>query len=139
MGIGKGPSWDTPARLDGLPAKNWSTREGVSLQGTFSACLKRWLELPCSNRESCSLGWGPNADGQHGCWERPNIVGFLMRNGPPPEMGPGVTLDYIKAWLTIGRPEPAKAFDDDIPPGHSAGGDGGAAAYRAWLDRRKRD
>jgi hypothetical protein len=31
MGLGKGPAWLTPARLNGLPAKNWKTREGATL------------------------------------------------------------------------------------------------------------
>jgi hypothetical protein len=31
MPVSKGPSWDTPARLNGLPAKNWKTREGATL------------------------------------------------------------------------------------------------------------
>jgi len=35
-------------------------------------------------RESCSIGWGPNEEGQRGFFERPNIVGFLELNGPPP-------------------------------------------------------
>ena len=86
MPVGKGPSWDTPATLDGLPPKSWKTREGVSMSGTFSHCMKRWLELHPSKRDSCYFGWGPNEHGQYGAWERPNIVGFLERNGPPPDM-----------------------------------------------------
>jgi hypothetical protein len=80
--------------------KNWITREGVTLCAPFSQCVKRWLELHPSDRIGTSLGWGPNAEGHHGCWERPNIVGFLMRNGPPPEMGPGVTMEHVKMWLS---------------------------------------
>jgi len=103
MPVGKGPAWDTPAQIDGLPAKNWTTREGVTMRGTFSACVRHWLELHPSHRIGTSIGWGPNADGQWGAWERPNIVGFLMRNGPPPEMRPHVTLDHIRNWLAYDR------------------------------------
>jgi hypothetical protein len=38
VATGKGPSWDTPARLDGLPAKNWITREESTLCAPFSVC-----------------------------------------------------------------------------------------------------
>jgi hypothetical protein len=67
--------------------------------------VKRWLELNSSARISTSLGWGPNTEGQHGFWERPNIVGFPMRNGPPPEMGPHVSTDHLAiGWRMIAIP-----------------------------------
>jgi hypothetical protein len=139
MPVGKGPSWNTPAQIDGLPAKNWKTREGVTMRGTFSACIKRWLDLPPPHRRNCSISWGPNAEGQVGNWERPNIVGFLMRNGPPPEMGPKVTIDHIKAWLEFDRPDPVTWEQlENLPPGHHAGGDGGRAALEAWLAGKSR-
>lgn len=36
MAISKGSSWDTPARPDGLPAKNWTSREGATLCAPLS-------------------------------------------------------------------------------------------------------
>ena len=102
----------------------------MTLCAPFSQCIKRWLELHPSGRISTSLGWGPNADGDHGCWERPNIDGFLMRNGPPPEMGEHVTIEHIKTWLAFDR-EPVRTVvdPDSLPPGHHAGGDGGRAGW----------
>jgi len=119
MPLSKGPSWDTPARLDGLPAKNWTTREGVTLCAPLSACLKRWLELHPSDRISTSLGWGPNEEGRHGCWERPNIVGFLERNGPPPEMGPHVTIEHVRNWLAFDRQPVREISDQESHPARS--------------------
>lgn len=139
MAVSKGPSWDTPARLNGLPAKNWKSREGVTLCAPLAACLTRWLDLHPSDRISTSLGWGPNEEGHYGCWERPNIVGFLMRNGPPPEMGPGVTLEHVRSWLAHDR-APVRTLRDfeSLPPGHHAGGDGGVAAMEDWLKRKSK-
>jgi hypothetical protein len=125
MALGKGPDWLTPATIDGLPAKNWTTREGVTMRGTFSQCVKRWLELHPDNRQNCSIGWGPNEDGHWGYFERPNIVGFLERNGPPSEMGGSVD-----------KLPPTHADSDDLLPGHHAGGDGGVAAMEAWRKRK---
>ena len=41
MALGKGPAWDTPAQIDGLPPKNWKDREGVTMRGTFSQCARQ--------------------------------------------------------------------------------------------------
>jgi hypothetical protein len=84
---------------------------------------KRWLELHPSDRASTSLGWGPDAEGQHGFWERPNIVGFLMRNGAPPETGPDITTHHIRNWLAHDRdPAPTPHID---PRGYGAWSIGG--------------
>jgi hypothetical protein len=117
MPVSKGPDWSTPARLNGLPAKNWKSREGVTLCAPLSACLTRWLDLHPSDRISTSLGWGPNSDGDHGCWERPNIVGFLVRNGPPPEMGEHVTIEHIKTWLAFDCAPVREIGDLESQPG----------------------
>jgi len=111
MALGKGPTWDTPAQIDGLPAKNWKDREGVTMRGTFSQCVKRWLELSPTYRESCSIGWGPNAEGQRGFFERPNVVGYLKRNGPPPDLGVHVTIEHVRNWLSCDR-TPGKTFKE---------------------------
>jgi hypothetical protein len=137
MVLSKGPDWDSPARLDGLPVKNWTTREGATLCAPFSACVKRWLELHPSHRIGTSLGWGPNAEGHYGCWERPNIVGYLERNGPPPEMF-GITIEHVRNRLAHDRePMPPLPLEDDPPPGHSVGGDNGEAVWKSWLERRR--
>src|SRR3984885_1645400 len=106
MALGKGPSWSTPATIDGLPAKNWTTREGVTMRDTFSQCVKRWLELHSENRQDCSIGWGPNDEGQWGYLERLNIVAYLERNGPPPDMGDHVTIQHVRNWLSVDKLTP---------------------------------
>jgi hypothetical protein len=130
MALGKGPSWSTPATLDGLPAANWTTREGVTMRATFSLCVKRWLELHSANRQDCSIGWGPNDEGQWGYFERPNIVGYLERNGPPPDMGGHVTILHIRNWLSVDKlPRPVIALKN-FSPSHSA-------EYSTWVESRK--
>jgi hypothetical protein len=136
MPLGKGPSWSTPATLDGLRAKNWTTREGVTMRGTFSQCVARWLELHPNERQNCSIGWGPTSEGQCGFFERPNIVGFLERNGPPPDMGAHVKIEHIRNWLSTDKLPPPFIDPNDLPPSHSCPGDGGAA-YRAWEEYQK--
>ena len=50
-----------------------------------------------------SIGRGPNAEGQRGFFERPNIVGYLERNGPPPDIGAHVTIEHVRNWLSSDR------------------------------------
>ena len=79
------PEWDTPARIDGLPAKNWKTREGVPLADTLADCITRWLSLPSHHQRDCTLGWGP-PDGVHGLMEASSIAAYVLSNGLPPMM-----------------------------------------------------
>lgn len=80
------PAWDTPARLDGLPCTNWKKRAGVTLDGTLADCVARWVSLADQQKRNCTLGWGPNEDGEHGRWGAVAIGAFVLANGLPPKM-----------------------------------------------------
>jgi hypothetical protein len=80
------PSWDTPARLNGLPCRNWKKREGVTLDGTLDECLTRWLDLAGHQKADCTLGWGPTAERQQGSWSANAIASYVRRNGLPPSL-----------------------------------------------------
>ena len=45
-----GPYWNTPAKLDGLPATNWKKRTGATLEGMVATCIERWLGQPSQER-----------------------------------------------------------------------------------------
>jgi hypothetical protein len=79
------PTWDTPARIDGLPAKNWKTREGVTLAATLADCIARWLELQGYQQRDCTLGWGP-LDGYYGHMSASAMAFFVRKNGLPPKL-----------------------------------------------------
>jgi hypothetical protein len=72
------------ARLDGLPVTNWRKRTGYSMSGTVAELIQRWIWLPYYIQQECSLGWGPNAAGQHGAMGGSEIGSYLRRNGLPP-------------------------------------------------------
>src|ERR1700760_2096655 len=80
------PAWDTPARLDGLPVTNWKRRTGYSQTGTVAELVERWLSLAFNHQQECSLGWGPNAAGAHGCLHGDGIGRFVLRADLPPQM-----------------------------------------------------
>ena len=82
------PTWDTPARLDGLPCTNWKRREGVTLDGSMADCISRWLNLADHDKRNCTLGWGPAADGQYGRWGAVAIGAYVLTNGLPPRWRP---------------------------------------------------
>jgi hypothetical protein len=52
------PTWDTPARIDGLPATNWKTRQGVTLASTLADCIARWLDSPTTRAAGLHFGLG---------------------------------------------------------------------------------
>ena len=79
------PTWDTPARIDGLPATNWKKRTGVTLDGTLADCITRWLSLQPHQQRECTLGWGP-LEGQHGQMSAPAMASYVRENGLPPKM-----------------------------------------------------
>lgn len=80
------PTWNTPARIDGLPYTNWKRREGVTFAGTLDQCVTRWLDLAGYQQGNCSVGWGPTADGSYGTWSASAIGAYVRRNGLPPTM-----------------------------------------------------
>ncbi len=81
MPVGKGPAWDTPAQIDGLPAKNWTTREGVTMRGTFSACVKRWLELVLPTATTPPSGGGRTRMGSGALGNGPISWAFCCATG----------------------------------------------------------
>ena len=80
------PAWDTPAQLDGLPIRHWKRRTGVTERGTAAAMIERWLRLGYLLQQNCSLGWGPNNDGQHGTMGSSELGSYVRRHGLPPAM-----------------------------------------------------
>jgi hypothetical protein len=76
------PSWDTHARLDGLPATNWKRRTGVTMDGSLAACLEKWLSLPHHHQINCSLA----VSGTGEPWEPERMAAFVRRHGPPPAL-----------------------------------------------------
>ena len=80
------PSWDTPAKLDGLPVRHWKRRTGFTERGTTAEMVERWLRLAWNQQQDCSLGWGPNAAGQHGNMGSSELASYVRRHGLPPGM-----------------------------------------------------
>jgi hypothetical protein len=80
------PSWSTPAKLDGLPVRHWKRRTGYTECGSLAQMVERWLRLAWNQQQECTLGWGPDADGQHGHMSAGAIAAFVLRVGLPPQM-----------------------------------------------------
>ena len=78
------PTWSTPAKLDGLPVRHWKRRTGFTESGTTAQMVERWLRLGWSQQQDCSLGWGPNAAGQHGTMGAAELASYVRRYGLPP-------------------------------------------------------
>ena len=120
-----GPTWDTPARISGLPVTNWKKRTGATMDGPLSACIKRWLDLPTTGRRDASIGWGPSPAGEYGHMECHHIIAFILRHGLPPGMeafgGTQPPREVLKRMVVLERPE---ALTEDeirqLPLGHSS-------------------
>ena len=80
------PTWDTPAHLDGLPVRHWKRRTGFTERGTVAQMVERWVCLAWNQRQECSLGWGPNADGHSGTMWASELASYVQRHGLPPAM-----------------------------------------------------
>lgn len=80
------PSWETPARLNGLRPKNWKKREGATLSGTMAEMVERWLGLPRHEQQNCEIGWGPDAGGHYGHMGASTIARYVERHKLPPQM-----------------------------------------------------
>jgi hypothetical protein len=48
--------------------------------------VERWLGLAWKVQAGCSLGWGPTAEGQRGCFQAVGIGSFVVNAGLPPAM-----------------------------------------------------
>ena len=112
------PSWDTPARLNGLPCTNWKKRTGVTASGTVGQMFERWLDLPDYQRRDCTLGWGPNAEGQFGSMSGAAMARYVTRNGLPPGLAARVT--NAAAFLAIALREAPPDFREQRGPFHDA-------------------
>lgn len=113
------PTWDTPARLDGLPCINWKKRAGVTLAGTLDGCVTRWLDLAGHQQANCTLGWGPTADGGYGSWSASAIGSYVRQNGLPPTMaarrGEQLGPEGLARLTAMDRYDPAPGPGDTRP------------------------
>ena len=78
------PTWNTPARLIGLPCTTWKRRTGVEMRGTLAECILRWLNLPAHQQQDCSL----SHDAGPGRWGPGSIRAYVALHGLPPQMAP---------------------------------------------------
>ncbi len=113
------PDWNTPGTLDGLPVRHWKRRTGYTERGTVAELVQRWLALPWNIKMECSLGWGPNSDGQHGAMGGSEIGSYVRRNGLPPAMAVArahpATPEEIEAMFA----KPVLREGPQLGPGHS--------------------
>lgn len=114
------PTWDTPARIDGLPCTNWKRREGVTFAGTLGQCVSRWLDLVGYQQRDCLAGWGPTSDGRYGTWSPSAIGSYVRRNGLPPTMsarrGGQAPMGVLAQLTAMARYDPPRR---DVPPSPS--------------------
>jgi|GEM_PF-5900595 len=81
------PSWNTPARIDGLPAKSRKTRAtDVSKSGTMAEVVEMFLGLAHHHQRDCSISWGPTAGGDYGSMSAGTIARYVERKKLPPQM-----------------------------------------------------
>ncbi len=113
------PAWDTPAKLDGLPVRHWKRRTGVTERGTLAQMVTRWLGLPWNLQMNCSLGWGPNAVGQHGHWGGAGIASYVLRQGLPPAMLAARSRPPTRAEIEAMFAKPVYREGPPLGPGHS--------------------
>jgi hypothetical protein len=90
------PSWETAARIDGLPCTNWKKRTGVTISGTLAQCISRWIDLLGHQRQNCSFGWGP-FEGRYGDMDAEHLAAYVRRNGIPPVWRQRVAASHAKA------------------------------------------
>ena len=72
--------------MDGLSYTNWKRRTGFTGRGTTAQIVERWLRLAWNQQQECSLGWGPNSEGEHGSMSANGIGAFVLRKGLRPAM-----------------------------------------------------
>jgi hypothetical protein len=113
------PTWDTPGKLNGLPVTNWKRRTGYSMSGTVEQLIQRWLWLPYNIQQECSLGWGPNAAGQHGAMGGSEIGSYVRRNGLPPVMAAARARPATREEIEAMFAEPVCGDWPPRPRGHS--------------------
>jgi hypothetical protein len=108
------PDWNTPSRLNGLPATNWKRRSGVTMDGTFAECLERWLGLPHHHQINCSL----SVEGTGEPWEPERMAAFVRRSGLPPALASRVqgNAEVLMRMLEGAKTEqPVQHFPDGAP------------------------
>jgi hypothetical protein len=98
---------------------HWKRKTGYSMSGTLAELIQRWIWLPYNIQQECSLGWGPNATGQHGAMGGSAIGSFVRRNGLPPAMAAKrerpATPEEIEAMFA----KPVMRETPPVPVGHS--------------------
>jgi hypothetical protein len=100
------PTWDTPARLNGLRPKKWKKREDATRTGTMAEMVEHWLGLPRHEQQDCEIGWGPNAQGHHGHMGASTIARYVERHKLPPQMAPRYQNAAAALALMLNMPEP---------------------------------
>lgn len=105
------PDWTASARLDGLPAKSWKRRTGVTMDGTLAECLEKWLALPHHHQINCSL----SVVGTGQAWEPERMAAFVKRHGLPPALAARVqgNAEVLMRMLEEAKTEkPVQHFPD---------------------------
>jgi hypothetical protein len=115
------PSWDTPARLNGLRPKSWKKREGATRTGTVAEMFEVWLGLADHQKQDCDLGWGPDEAGNSGTMSAGTMARYVQRRGLPPKMAARYQNAAAALALMLNMPEPdfrpaqAHHFNDAAP------------------------
>lgn len=100
------PSWDTPARLDGLRPKSWKKRDGATRSGTMAEMVEHWLGLARHEQQDCEIGWGPNASGHYGHMSASTIARYVERHKLPPQMATRYQNAAAALALMLNMPDP---------------------------------
>jgi hypothetical protein len=122
------PTWDTPARIDGLPATNWKRRTGVTMDGTVADCITRWLTLAGHDQRNVTMRWG-GVEGRS--WTCNAIAAFVVANGLPPKLTAGrprqPTKEDLKKIVSMPRYDPCPHAPHPAKNAHGSrpGGEGG--------------
>lgn len=110
------PTWNTPARLDGVrPKTKAARRRGRStITGTFGELMEIWLGLPDHEKQDCSMGWGPDENDHRGSMSAKVLARYAERNGLPPQMA--ARYQNAAAALAIMLKVPAPDFRPRTEP-----------------------
>jgi len=104
------PTWDTPARVIGLPCTNWKKRTGIELRGTLAQCVARWLDLQSHQQRECTLHWGDHSAGPVGTMGPASIGAFVIAHGLPPAVaaarGGQPSVERLREIVSMPRHEP---------------------------------
>jgi len=91
----------------------------VPVYTSLADCVARWLSLADQQKRNCTLGWGPNADGERGRWGAVAIGAFVLANGLPPERA--AERGGQPAREVLERLTEMRRYEAPPGPGHPAG------------------